>query len=425
MLLALASALWLAIHVLRERPAATARGGPTAVRAALTRWSTVETPERVHVAFDSVPTADVRDWLAALPAARTRISWEGAALTATAVAVEPVIDPKRTTRVWLAAPAGSNAAISDSMGLIDSVSARNGGAVITVGDVQGSIRGSVGGTTASAARSDSISVKPVLVFGVAYWETKFVVAALEEYGWRVDARFGLAPSGDVMQGAVATIDTSRYAAVIALDSSATKYASRIADYVRSGGGFIAAGDAAALPAFAAMLPGAAGTVIPEKPSGLDSIAPLQSLALIPIVQLKREAVPMESANGQTAVAAVRVGHGRVLQVGYLDTWRWRMGGTGAEAGDSAAVADLPRAHRSWWSGMVSSVAYAPHWSIASNGVLDPAPLATLVGALGEAAPQSRVRSTRLGNPRLLAALFVLAIVSMLLEVASRRLRGKM
>jgi hypothetical protein len=415
MLIALAFAIWQAVHALRQRPGARVAGGPSAVRTALARWSTVEAPNRGHVVLDSVPAADIRDWIAALPAAGTRTSWEGASLEPAAISVEPIVDPRSSVRVWVAAPSHSSLSISDSLGLIDSVAARANGSVVTVADINGIVRASVGGTTATAAQRDSVTVKPVLVIGVAGWEGKFVVASLEEHGWKAAARFGLAPTGDVTQGASgANIDTLHYSAVIAIDTAVAKYAAAITEFVRRGGGFIAAGDAAGLPQFAALLPATASAALPDAPFEADSVNPRRALALRPLVNLKPDAVLIEKLDANNAVAARRVGAGRVLQVGYLDTWRWRMGG----------FDDPLRAHRGWWSAMVSSVAYAPSTALAQNGVTDATPLSTLVSTLGPAAPQPPVRAGLANDPRLLIALFALILGALLIETASRRLRGK-
>lgn len=422
MLLALALGIVAALVTLRDRPADYARGGSGAVRAELSRWSSVENPARVHVVLDSVPQADVRDWLAALPGAGTEMSWEGMSLAPAAISVEPVVDPKHLLRVWVAALPGTRVAVSDTLGLIDSLIPRGAGAVLTAADVEGVVRASVAGTVATAARRDSIVVRSVLMLGVASWEGKFIMASLEEHGWRVDARFGLAPTGDVVQGASAiNIDTSRYAAVIALDTFAVRHRANIAKFVRRGGGFIATGEAAALPAFASLLPASTGPAVPGAPFDEDSLRPRRMLAFTPLLQLKRGAVAVEAADERAAVAAWRVGNGRVLQVGYLDTWRWRMGGMGPN--------DPVRGYRRWWSAMVSSVAYAPRWNMAAarSGLTDAAPLASLVGALGAATPRgddSGDRANMLTDPRLLTALFALIVGALLAETASRRLHGR-
>lgn len=408
--------IWQALHLLRERPAGRAEGA--GIRAALASWSTRESPLRAHLVFDSVPSPDLRDWVAALPGAGTAATWEGPALTPSAVAAEPVVDPKHPTRVWVAAPAGSGVVIRDTAGVIDSATARGGGALFTVPNLRGAARAVVGGTTASAVPRDSLAVRPVLLLGVASWEGKFILASLEEHGWKADAQFALSPmaQGVVRQGPVALqIDTAHYAAVIALDTAAARYAPAIASYVRSGGGFIATGEGTRVPAFAALLPGAAGAATQDADFTADSAQPRKALALMPIVQLKRGAVPLEVRDGKTAVAAQRVGQGRVLQVGYLETWRWRMGG----------VDEPVPLYRSWWSTMVSSVAYAPKGARSvSAASVDPTPLVTLVTTLGAPRHRPAERASVLDDPRLLPALFAILVAVLFVEWASRRLRGR-
>jgi hypothetical protein len=363
-------------------------------------------------------------------------------LAPAAIALEPVVDPKRPLRVWVAAPQNANVAVRDSVGLIDSVRARGGGALLTVAGVEGVVRAVVKGTIASDVRRDSIVVRPVLVLGVASWEGKFIMASLEEHGWQVDARFALAPTGDVVQGvaatAVARIDTSRYAAVIALDTSAVKYAARIGEYVRRGGGFIVSGDAAALPAFASLMPASVSSPLPDSPFDIDSTRPRRALALAPLERLGRDAVAMEMIDDHVAVAAGRAGRGRVLQVGYLETWRWRMGGMSGSDSVDGRASEPVRDYRAWWSALVSSVAYAPRIELAASGkpgeATDATPLASLVGALGVATPlQSEGARTAslavrmqaaLTDSRLLAAICSVILGTLLVETASRRLRGK-
>jgi hypothetical protein len=89
-------------------------------------------------------------------------------------------------------------------------------------------------------------------------------------------------------------------------------------------------------------------------------------------------------------------------------------------GDEAATA-----HREWWSRLVAAVAYTPVVRRASAGdvVLDETPLASLIDALGPAVPLD----TSLKPPRdetgITRLLFGVAIVALLLEWTSRRLRG--
>lgn len=107
--------------------------------------------------------------------------------------------------------------------------------------------------------------------------------------------------------------------------------------------------------------------------------------------------------------------GRALQIGYEDTWRWRM------TGGDGAVAD----HRAWWTGLVSNVAYAPRIPRATaNGVaVDEAPMVDLVQAIGKASTATS-RSVLAGTTSdWMALLFVLLSLALLAEIASRRLRG--
>jgi hypothetical protein len=272
------------------------------------------------------------------------------------------------------------------------------------------------GTTATAVLRDSLTIKPVLVLGMASWEGKFVLVSLEEYGWKVDARFIISPfaNGIVTQGAPPVIDTAHYAAVIALDTSAAQFASSISEFVHNGGGFIAADSAANMSEFSGILPGTTGPLIRNGDFTLDTLKPREALALMPIGRLKPGAVSVEVRNGQTAIAAQRLGKGRVLQVGYLDTWRWRMGG----------IDDPASLYRGWWSNMVSSVAYAPRTALPVNVTTDQTPMVTLVETLGRPTHVVAEAASFLNDPRLLAVLFSFLMAAFFIEWASRRLRGR-
>jgi hypothetical protein len=88
-----------------------------------------------------------------------------------------------------------------------------------------------------------------------------------------------------------------------------------------------------------------------------------------LAPLPSGAEPLEMRGEVPVVAAWREGAGRVLQVGYQDTWRWRMESAGAEA-----------EHRAWWAGLVATVAMRSPRIAGSE--IDPAPLAALTTALG-------------------------------------------
>ena len=399
-----------AFFAMSERPSRSASGGEGRLRAALIDWSTASNPALARLSFDSVPSAATRDWAKDLRGAGTPLSWTST-LPTTAVSVEPIPDPKGTSRIFVAAPPKSTVAIFDSLGPMDSVSVRAVGAAVGPVVTHGIVRAAVAGATASAAALDSLSPGAVLVLGRAGWEAKFIVASLEEYGWRVSARLNVSPGNDVTLGAPANdISIPFYSAVVVLDSSAARFAPAIIRYVRSGGGLITVGEGGSVGALAPLLPAAQAEVVPA--GAPDSLHPRNALAMRPLVNLKPDAVALEKRGARVAIAARRSGTGRVIQVGYDDTWRWRMAG----AGD--AVED----YRSWISSVVSSGAYAPRFP-RTPALADPAPVAALHAALGPPAAAGTL-SGNPGSEDLLLDLFIVAVASLLLETASRRLDGK-
>jgi hypothetical protein len=305
--------------------------------------------------------------------------------------------------------------IADEVGVLDTLRATNSGAAFTLSSSVGALTGRAKGASASTIPRDSVVLHKVLVIGDANWESKFVVAALEEEGWKVDALIRVAPTVDVTQGATAAIDTSRYSVVVALDGSASPYASRIMNYAQSGGGVVLGPQGASTDAMSLLRVGAIG----QPPSDARAIQAsgsvnLATLSLAPITSLRNDAVPLDKRGSSIAVAARRVGAGRVLQLGYEDTWRWRMGGT------DGAVRD----HRMWWSGLLSSVAYAPRIPrVMAPAVVDEAPTASLISAIGPRTEQSNVPDLQSSKSRWIIWLFIILAVGLVSETASRRLRG--
>jgi hypothetical protein len=341
---------WLAWRAGRPAPAesvAVARGEDAA---ALAAWASGSARGRVHATFDAPPAPARRDWLQALARAGTEVSWSAAAAAPTAVAVEPPATPRGGPRVRVAAPAGSRVALVDAAGPLAAIELRGaGGSAVLPTSAVGAVDATVGAVVARASLADSVALRRVLVVGRAGWEAKFVVAALQDEGWGVDARTAVAPGIAVTQGSVASIDTARYAAAVVLDSSAAAYAGRLARFTREGGGIVIAGEAAGLRALAPLAPGAPAPAAAGVAGALVSAAPRRGLTLRPITRLKVDAIPLEQRGDAVAVAARRAGAGRVMQLGYDETWRWRMlGGDGSVA-----------AHRQWWSDVVGSVAYTP------------------------------------------------------------------
>lgn len=372
--------------------------------------------DSILVVTDTALDPVYRDWLAAERVAGRGVRWGGKPVPATAVSVEPLADPAGGSRVLVAAPDTAIVRVADSLGVLDSVMARHGGIQLTVPTLVGGAAGATGGQTALGRRTDSLAARRIVVFGAPSWETKFVIAVLEERGWQVDARVPLSPDTAMVQGASGRLDTSRVAAVVALDRSAARHSARIETFVRSGGGLVLGPDAASDARFARVRVGAAGARQPAPVLEVEAREPRRALALVPVV-LAQGAVPLERRDAAVAVAARRVGPGRVAQLGYEDTWRWRM------AGPDGSV----EAHRLWWSAVVASVAYRPALRLPAPDAPHDAPLARMVARLGpgDSVPDAGVAARGDDEPGSRPEWWILAIglAALVSEWASRRLRG--
>src|SRR5205823_227161 len=159
--------------------------------------------------------------------------------------------------------------------------------------------------------------------GGAGWEGKFIVAALEERGWPVITRFAVAPNVEVASGAPLTFDTSRVAAVVAVDTSVQSLGAALERFVRSGGGLVLAGPSSLAPSVRSLKPGTLGARLRPATQVGETIG-LGTTGFYPVTALAATGVAIEHRAGGIALAARRVGAGRVLQVGYDDSWRWRM-----------------------------------------------------------------------------------------------------
>lgn len=379
---------------------------------ALARWTT-EAPAHLHLRVGDLPTRAQRDWLVALRRAGTPVSWQLAdGAPATGMVVEAQPSPARESRLALVAPPGSVARLRDRLGTLDSLSVGESRVSSFTGAITGAVQAHLPGASLVSAARESLLVRPVLVTGAAGWETKFVVAALEEAGWEVRTRIAVAPGARVGPGADARLDTARLSAVVVLDSVAVPDAAMLRRFVESGGGAVFAGTASLARAHASLLPASAprrdpGLITPPLPE-----RPRAHLAAWAFQRLSGDAVSLEERAGRSVLAARRLGAGRVFQSGYDETWRWRMTGEGDEA---------PAAHRAWWSALTSAVAYAPPLGQATPW-LDEAPLAAAVSALGEPAPAASGAPP--GARRIPDAwLFAVLLLALLAEWISRRLRG--
>jgi hypothetical protein len=380
---------------------------------ALAEWSALaKAPATIHVQLDSVPSRIERAWLGALAGTGSSVTWSGD-LAPVMIDAQPLASPSGGTKVLVAAPTESSAVVSDDVGPIDTIRAQSAGAMLTLNAAPDRLTARVKGSVASTDNPDSVVLHKVLVIADAGWESKFAVAALEEEGWKVDASIRIAPGVDVTQGSVATIDTSRYSAVIALDGAASPYASRILAFAQMGGGVVLAPQAASLDAMASLRAGTAGRA-EARPNPTSGSISLGTLPLTPITSLRNDAVAVERRGSAVALAARRIGAGRVLQSGYEDTWRLRTGG-----GDESV-----RDHRQLWTGLVSRVAYAPRAPRpATTAHEDQAPMIGLVAALGSNALSRPTKNLSGGESGPMVFLFALLALALIGEVASRRLRG--
>ena len=403
---------WLLVDVFRGRAEPLrASVGDRELSAQLSRWSTAADPASVHLDSEGSIAPFQRDWLAALPGAGTAITWESRGGVPLALAVEPVADPEGGVRAWIAAPSGTGVEIEDPAGLLDSLAAAGGGARLLVRSSPAGLRARAGGSAAGSAVTDSLVLGRLLLLGRAGWESKFAAAALEERGWRLDARLRLSPRGDVRQGSATPIDTARYAAVLVLDSIGHAEAQAVARFVHQGGGVVIAGSAVEAAVLAAVSAGRPGAPLPgREPFDSTLPEPRRSLELVPMAP-REDAVVLERRGNAAAVAARRIERGRVVTTGYRDTWRWRMGG-----GEGSV-----QAHRDWWAGLVAGVAYTGRVTRDVRPDIDEAPLATLIDRLGPARGAPAGPGPGLGISR--AWLFGLLAAALLLEWASRRLRG--
>lgn len=414
--------LWSALRPASSRRVERLRSSELSTRLA----EIVKDPDvaAVRAVLDSsVSTADL-DLLAAIRRAGIPTSREGD-VPPIAVDAQPIPEPGSELRIAIAAPGRTLATIVDANGVIDTLRVGSGrsGAELTAPLIQPPVRAVAGAWTATAATLDSLTIRPILVLGQAGWESKFVIAALEERGWTVAARLALAPGHDVGQGTVAPIDTARFAAAVALDSTAWRVSDALRRYVRSGGGLVIAGRAAGA-SLAALAPARTGREIPTRPSLVaDSISP-RTLARVALGEVRRQGVVLSRDAGEVMIAARREGAGRVVQVGLEESWRWRMEG----------AAGSEEAHRRWWSRLVASVAYtpsvmradstiarAPRPAVERSAVTPAAPRAAVLDALG---PQSDAPAlARRFDP--LRHLWILGAILglLLLEWLSRRLRG--
>jgi hypothetical protein len=387
------------------------RASQSDVGAKLAEWTRLPSRFALHGDFATTPAAWEIDWLSALRRSGRSVTWSGSP-PPIAITAEATADPRGAVQISVAAPSDDRVSLRDEASLIDSIHVSNLGGSVNVPLLVGDVVANAAGQVAVAPPPETTPLKSIVVIGGAGWEGRFVVAALEERGWPVIARFAVAPNVDVAQGAASLVlDTARVAAVVAIDTVVQRFGGAIERFVRAGGGLVLAGPSSLAPATSPLAPGVIGARFRPAVLPRDTLD-LGSTGFFPVTSLKPDAVPLERRTGGIAIAARRVGAGRVIQVGYDDSWRWRMAGpTGSE-----------NAHREWWSRLVSAVAYVPEPVVGvATSSLASAPLALLVDRVGpsrSSAPSGVGREPV--DRRLILALIMILLIA---EWASRRLRG--
>ena len=380
-----------------------------ALDSALVAWS-ASAPSQVGVDATPVPDGRQRAWLVALRRTGTSVAWSTRDSSGSALVVEAGPLLSSPSSITALSTPGQAVVISDQLGRIDSTRAGSQGIAEWHANPISPVSARSAGSAPSAINHDSLVTHPVLVIGAAGWESKFVVAALEEDGWTVAARVTVAPGAIVRQELPARIDTGSVSAVVVLDSTSSLDAIVISRFVAEGGGLIAAGAGVNHPSLRAILASRVASTSAGEIGGLLGTTPREGLSAR-LFRASATSVPLERRGSAPVVVARRVGSGRVIAIGYDDTWRLRM---------TPAMESAPATHRAWWSSLVASAAYTrpiPRDVPAT----DEAPLAATIDALGPPV------ATRLPPPTSHLAweawLAALAAGAVLAEWLSRRLRG--
>jgi len=395
----------IARHIAREHGATT------------TSWP------RLVADVGSIPPLATRRALSVAIAAGVPFAWhDGTNASGLALSAEAMLDPNGGVflRSWIGphalAYADSALVLRDAVGLLDSAVTD----VLTVraSRIAGRPRASRGASYATVDRPDAPTLRHVLLVASVGWEAKFVIAAMEERGWNVDGSLQLSPKTSVTVGTPSALDTARFAVVIVLDSGVTSV-STLTRYLTQGGGVIIAGDALRDAALTSILPASVSEQRSAVPGALLTNAPRDGLSLWRLTPRARTVVLQYDGSGARRTPAVvvqRRGAGRVLVSGYRETWRWRMEGND----------DGIDAHRAWWNALVSDVAFTPHSmrdEATSAWPGDAAPYADLVArwdvpaATTVTAPLTEQTTSRRW------ILYLVAVIALLGEWGSRRLRG--
>jgi len=380
--------------------------------------------DTIDVTLQSVPTARDRALLRTLRGSGHVLRLRAdAPLVASAVSAEAEWRASGGTRVQLVGGHSLVATLSDGAGLLDSVRFDSAGVRRRTGPLEGALL--LRGRTIRAAVAPLVAAAPVVarvfVTGAATWESRFLIAALEESGWPVDVAVSLSPTVTVTQGAVRAPSRARHAIAIVLPGASAAAIAALPSFVRRGGGVVIVGEAARSAGLGALRAGAPGTLLAGELGAEAGDKPRHGLDLVPVASLTAGSVALESRDGRVAVAARRIGAGRVVQVGYDNSWLWRMGGTD----------DAPMAHRRWWSALLSGLVPLSHPTTTvrmtpATDTLDAAPVAALARDIGlpdVRAASASVRGTSRSAALDLRWLMAIATLALVVSWTLRRWRG--
>ncbi len=361
-----------------------------------------------HVQVSETPSAVTRDSLAALARAGHSVTWSGS-LAPLAVMAEPLREPGACWR--LAAVSSGALLVRDSLGPVDSLASAG---ALTLEPTRGAAQIVDGATTALAAPRVAAPPRRALVLGRVSFEPRFIITALEEAGWQVDVRLALGREREVRQGDP-RLQLSTHDVVIVTDSAtANREAANLLRFLRAGGGVILAGDANAASAAALRTVLAARVLRSEEPEtrSFEGHEPTHALPLFALGSLARDAELIEDREGTAALVARRVEAGRLLQLGYADSWRWRMEGEGRSVEE----------HRAYWSRLAGMAARGqPQLSSTKADARSAAPLAATVHALGPAVDAAPSGAS--DGPPFPIWLGPIILLALLAEWGSRRRRG--
>ena len=389
------------------RRAETVNGA--ALEARLQQWTRRPPGDALHANLDVTPSRWAVDWLAALQRAGHSVTWTGNP-PALAVAAEPIADPRGGARVDVAAPAGTKVVVRDDASVIDSVRITNLGGSVIVPAVVGRLDAIAGGETASVARA-RLRAHPIdRRRRRVGWEGSFIVAAFEGRGWPVIARFAVAPKVYVGQSRAAGARHVARRGGHRGGHVASGIGGAIERYVQSGGGLILAGPSSLAATTALLAPGALGARFRPAVLPKDTIA-LGSTGFYPVASLKRRRdcarAPRRRRVDRGAASRARPRRaGRLRR--QLALAHGRRAGIGRRACGLVVATGEQRRVRA---------------ELGASARLVPARRRSLRWSRGSDPPGRCHREPLRDRPSIRRIFMILIMVLLLIEWASRRLRG--